>query len=112
MLRSYENPSTIVLDNDLEGQTDQLSQQERQEETVVILEVLRHELSEKQRREDVAKALEEVFARPVPEPFDTMTEAEVMQVVEEKITAQRAEDRSSRKGLESLSTAMSSSRPD
>lgn len=89
---------TIVLDNDLERQIDQLSQQERQEETVVILEVLRKGLSEKQRREEVAKALEEVFARPAPEPFDTLSEEEVMQVVEEEITAQRAEDRSARKG--------------
>ena len=89
---------TIVLDNDLEQQIDFLSQQERQEEAEVILKVLRQGLSEKRRREEVTRALEEVLSRPAPEPFDTLSEEEVMQVVEEEITAQRAEDRSDQKG--------------
>lgn len=89
---------TIELDNDLERQVESRSREEGRDETVVIVEALRHGLSEKQRREEVVKALEEVFSRPVPAPFDTMTEEEVMQAVEEEITAQRAEDRSAKAG--------------
>jgi predicted transcriptional regulator len=89
---------TIELDNDLERQIESRSREEGREEAVVIVEALRHGLSEKQRREEVVKALEAVFAKPVPAPFATMTEEEVMQAVEEEITAQRAENRSAQEG--------------
>lgn len=86
---------TIELDNDLERKINLLSQQEGREPTVVILEVLEQGLSEKQRREEVVRALDELFARPVSAPFNTMTEEEVMRTVEEEIAAQRKENPSS-----------------
>jgi predicted transcriptional regulator len=86
---------TIELDNDLERKINLLSQQEGREPTVVILEVLEQGLSEKQRREEVVRALDELFARPVSSPFDAMAEGEVMRTVEEEITAQRKENPSS-----------------
>lgn len=86
---------TIQLDNDLEQKIDILSRQEGREPTVVILEVLEQGLSEKQRREEVIRALDELFARPVPTPFDAMKEEEVMRTVEEEIASQRKENPSS-----------------
>lgn len=89
---------TIELNNDLERQVELLSRQTGREETVVILEVLRKGLLEDQSREQMVRALEEVSLRPVPWPFDTMTDEEVMQVVEEEIAVHRAEDGSASNG--------------
>jgi hypothetical protein len=52
-------------------------------------------LADVQDRTRAAQVLEEILARPVPPPFDAMTEEEVMQAVEEGIAAARSEGRSS-----------------
>jgi hypothetical protein len=56
--------------------------------------VLSKGLSEAQGRTRAAQVLEEIFARPVPPPFDTMTEEEVMATVDAEIAAARSENRS------------------
>ena len=86
---------TINLDGQLEQQIDALSREEGRDTAAVILDVLARGLAEVQDRTRAAEVLEEIFARPVPSPFDAMTEEEVMAVVDEEIARSRAERRSS-----------------
>ena len=85
---------TINLDGKLEQQIDALSRQEGRDAAAVILDVLNKGLAEVQDRTRAAQVLQEIFARPVPPPFDTMTEEEIMATVDAEIAAARAEDRS------------------
>jgi hypothetical protein len=64
----------------------------------VVLDVLSKSLAEVQARTRAAQVLEEIFARPVPPPFDAMTEEEVMQMVEQEIALARSEGRSLKEG--------------
>ena len=82
---------TIELDNELEERIRLLSQEEGRDRMVVISEILRRGLSETQRRQQVKKALEEVFALPVSGPFAGMTEEEIMEAVNREISAHRKE---------------------
>ena len=86
---------TIELDDMLEQQIEALSRKEGRDAAAVILDVLSKSLAEVQGRTRAAQVLEEIFARPVPPPFDAMTEEEVMQTVEQEIALARSEDRSS-----------------
>jgi len=61
----------------------------------VILKYLSRACQKIQRREEVVRALDELFARPVSSPFDAMAEEEVMRTVEEEIATQRKENPSS-----------------
>jgi predicted DNA-binding protein len=85
---------TINLDGQLEQQIDALSREEGRDAAAVILDVLAKGLAEVQDRTRAAQVLEEIFARPVPPPFDAMTEEEVMAAVDEEIARARAERRS------------------
>jgi predicted DNA-binding protein len=85
---------TINLDGQLEQQIDALSREEGRDAAAVILDVLAKGLAEVQDRTHAAQVLEEIFARPVPPPFDAMTEEEVMAAVDEEIARARAERRS------------------
>jgi N-methylhydantoinase A/oxoprolinase/acetone carboxylase beta subunit len=86
---------TLELNDELEKQIELLSQQEGRDQVGVVLEVLYQGLSEKQRRQQVRKALEEVFSQPVSEPFAEMTDEEITEAVNQEISAYRKEDRSS-----------------
>lgn len=86
---------TLELNDELEKQIELLSQQEGRDQVGVVLEVLYQGLSEKQRRQQVRKALEEVFSQSVSEPFAEMTDEEIMEAVNQEISAHRKEDRSS-----------------
>jgi predicted transcriptional regulator len=59
---------TIELNDDLEKEIETLSAQEGRDEVVVVMEVIKQGLSEKQRRQQVRKALEEVLSKPVDGP--------------------------------------------
>lgn len=83
---------TIHLDGQLEQQIDTLSRQEGRDAAAVILDVLSRSLAEVQDRTRAAQVLQEIFARPVPPPFDGMTEEEVMATVEAEIAAARTKD--------------------
>jgi predicted DNA-binding protein len=83
-------PVTINLDGKLEQQVDALSRQEGRDAAAVILDVLSRSLAEVQDRTRAAQVLEEIFASPVPSPFDAMSEEEVMAVVEAEIADARA----------------------
>jgi predicted DNA-binding protein len=83
---------TINLDGKLEEQIDTLSRQEGRDAAAVILDVLSKGLSEVQDRTRAAQVLDEIFARPIPPPFDTMTEEEVMAAAEAEIAAARSEN--------------------
>jgi hypothetical protein len=48
-------------------------------------------MSEKMTRKMAVRALETVFSRPAPPPFDTMTEDEIMALVNREISAYRNE---------------------
>jgi predicted DNA-binding protein len=85
---------TISLDGKLEQQIEDISRQEGRDAAAVILDVLRRSLADVQDRTRAAQVLEEIFARPVPPPFDAMTEEEVMAAVDEEIARARAERRS------------------
>lgn len=89
---------TIELNDDLEKRIESLSAQEGRDEVVVIMEVIQEGLSEKQRRQQVRKALEEVFSRPVDGPFADMSDEEIMEAVEQEIAAYRTENRTSTEG--------------
>ena len=80
---------TIELDGTLAEQVEALSRREGKDDAAVILDVLKAGLSETQARTRAAAVLEEILARPVPPPFAEMTEAEVIQVVEEEIAQAR-----------------------
>lgn len=77
----------IELDSTLEEQIEALSRKEGKDAAAVVLDVLSKSLAEMQGR--TAQVLEEIFARPVPPPFDAMTEEEVMQTVEQEIALAR-----------------------
>jgi len=80
---------TIELDGELEQQIENLSKQEGRNQIGVVQEILQQGLSEKQRRQQVRRALEEVFSTPVSEPFAEMTDEEIMNAVNEEIKASR-----------------------
>jgi len=50
-------------------------------------------MSEKLIRKVAVRALERVFSRPAPPPFDTMTEDEIMEFADREIAAYRKEQR-------------------
>jgi hypothetical protein len=50
-------------------------------------------MSDKLTRKMAVRALEKVFARPAPPPFDTMAEDEIMAFVDREIAAYRQEER-------------------
>lgn len=83
---------TINLEGTLEQQIDALSRQEGRDAAAVILDVLNKGLAEVQDRTRAAQVLIEIFARPIPPPFDTMTEEEVMATVDAEIAAARSEN--------------------
>ncbi len=85
---------TINLDGKLEQQVEALSRQEGRDAASVILGVLKRSLAEAEGRTRAASGLEEIFASPVPSPFDAMSEEEVMALVEAEIAAVRAAHRS------------------
>lgn len=85
---------TINLEGKLEQQIDALSRQEGRDAAAVVLDVLNRGLTAVQDRTRAAQVLEEIFSRPIPPPFDQMTEEEVMATVDAEIAAARAEDRS------------------
>ena len=89
---------TINLDGKLEQQVDALSRREGRDAASVILDLLKRSLSEAQGRTREAPGLEEIFASPVPSPFDAMSEEDVMAVVEAEIAAVRAARRSAQQG--------------
>lgn len=86
---------TIELDNNLERQINSLSEQEGRDIHSVILDAIIQGLSEKQRRLIARKALDDVFSRPIPEPFNEMAEDEIMRTVEQEIRIEREPDLSS-----------------
>ena len=55
----------------------------------MAVEVLSQGLSERDRRTKALQALDEVFSRGVPSPFDEMNEDDVMKIVNEEIQAER-----------------------
>jgi predicted DNA-binding protein len=83
---------TINLEGTLEQQIDALSRQEGRDAAAVVLDVLNKGLAEVQDRTRAAQVLQEIFARPIPPPFDTMTEEEVMATVNAEIAAARSEN--------------------
>jgi predicted DNA-binding protein len=85
---------TINLEGTLEQQIDALSRQEGRDAAAIVLDMLSKCLAEVQDRTRAAQVLQEIFARPIPSPFDTMTEEEVMEIVDAEIAAARAEGRS------------------
>ena len=80
---------TIELDNNLERELANLSEDEGQDLSAVAVEVLSQGLSERVRRAKAIQALDEVFSRPIPSPFKEMTEDGVMKIVDEEIQAAR-----------------------
>lgn len=84
---------TINLDGKLEQQVEALSRQEGRDAASVILDVLKRSLAEAEGRTRAGPGLEEIFATPVPSPFDAMSEEDVMAVVEAEIAAVRAAQR-------------------
>ncbi len=66
-----------------------MSKKERQDISSVAVKVLSQGLSERDRRAKVIKALNEIFSRPIPSPFNEMNEEEVMDIVNEEIQAVR-----------------------
>lgn len=85
---------TINLDGKLEQQVEALSRQEGRDAASIILDVLERSFGEADGHTRAAPGLEEIFASPVPSPFDAMSEEDVMAVVEEEIAAVRAAQRS------------------
>lgn len=83
---------TINLEGTLEQQIDALSRQEGRDAAAVVLDMLSKSLAEVQDRTRAAQVLQEIFARPIPPPFDTMTEEEVMATVDQEIAAARSEN--------------------
>ena len=86
---------TIELDGDLEKQIEKLSKQEGRDQVGVVLEILQQGLSEKQRRQQVRRALEEVFSKPASKPVADLTDEEIMEAVNEEIKTYRKENDSS-----------------
>ena len=86
---------TINLDDQLAERIGALSRAEGRDEVAVIIDAISKGLAEVQDRTRAAQVLEEILSRPVPPPFDTMTEEEIMATVDAEIAAARAEDRSS-----------------
>lgn len=86
---------TIELDGDLEKQIEKLSKQEGRDQVGVVLEILQQGLSEKQRRQQVRRALEEVFSKPASKPVADLTDEEIMESVNEEIKTYRKENDSS-----------------
>ena len=82
---------TINLEGTLEQQIDALSRQEGRDVAAVVLDMLSKGLAEVQDRTRGAQVMQEIFARPIPPPFDTMTEEEVMATVDAEIAAARSE---------------------
>ena len=83
---------TINLEGTLEQQIDALSRQEGRDAAAVVLDMLSKGLADVQDRTRTAQVLQEIFARPIPPPFDTMTEEEVMATVDAEIAAARSEN--------------------
>jgi predicted DNA-binding protein len=83
---------TINLEGTLEQQIDALSRQEGRDVAAVVLDMLSKGLAEVQDRTRAAQILKEIFARPIPPPFDKMTEEEVMVTVDAEIAAARSEN--------------------
>jgi len=86
---------TIELDGDLEKQIEKLSKQEGRDQVGVVLEILQQGLSEKQRRQQVRRALEEVFSKAASKPVADLTDEEIMEAVNEEIKTYRKENDSS-----------------
>ena len=80
---------TITLDNSLERALNNLSKKEGQDISAVAVKVLSQGLSEGDRRTKAIQALDEVFSRQIPSPFDDMTEDGVMKIINEEIQATR-----------------------
>lgn len=80
---------TIELNNDLARALDNLSKEEGQDISTTAVKVLSQGLSERDRRAKAIQALDEIFSRPIPSPFDEMNEEEVMNIVNEEIQAVR-----------------------
>ena len=83
---------TINLEGTLEQQIDALSRQEGRDVAAVVLDMLSKGLADVQDRTRAAQVMQEIFARPIPPPFDTMTEEEVMATVDAEIAAALSEN--------------------
>lgn len=80
---------TIELDNDLERELEKYSGALGQGISAVAVKILSQGLSERNRRATAIQALDEVFSRSVPSPFDAMSEETVMKLVNEEIRSAR-----------------------
>lgn len=80
---------TIQLDNDLAGKLSNLSKEEGRDISTVAAKVLSQGFSERARRAKAVHALNEVFSRSIPSPFDEMSEDDIMKIVNEEIQAVR-----------------------
>ena len=80
---------TIKLDNDLEKKLTDLSENENRDISDVVIQALSQSLSEKDRRARALQALDEVFSRPIPSPFNIMTEEEIIEDADKEILAVR-----------------------
>ena len=80
---------TIKLDNDLEKKLTDLSENENRDISDVVIQALSQSLSEQDRRTRALQALNEVFSRPIPSPFNKMTEGEILADVDKEILAVR-----------------------
>ncbi len=82
----YMKTVAIELDDELERQIELLSEQEGRDQAAIILELLQLGLTKKKRRQEVGKALEEVFSMPVTGPFTDMTDEEIMAAVRAEVS--------------------------
>jgi predicted DNA-binding protein len=85
---------TINLDDQLAQRIDARSRAEGRDDVAVIIDAISNGLGAVQGDTRAAQVLEEILARPVPPPFDTMTEEEVIRTVDEEIARTRSEGRS------------------
>ncbi len=80
---------TITIDNTLEQELTNLSESEGRDISDVAVSVLSEKLSEKARRVQALQALDLVFSDKTPAPFDQLSEADVMELVDKEVQAVR-----------------------